>query len=160
MQTRRCHADADVNAKADTNRIRTKNSMSLSPSVGEFQGNASIVVYYHWRQPGGHLLGKVSWPSACVLLDAVTWVFVFLSLQHLGQDVEMWFCQFLIIAFSLYFHIMLPFLVKITWQLANKTRFLNTRTTTAATFKNGLARGAGMLRVSSPENLSLGFVTS
>ena len=31
MQTRKCHADAN----ADANRIRTKNSMSPSPSVGD-----------------------------------------------------------------------------------------------------------------------------
>ena len=37
MQTRKCHADADANANgnADANRIRTKNNMSHSPSVGD-----------------------------------------------------------------------------------------------------------------------------
>ena len=39
VRTRKCHADADADAatdaNSDTNGIRTKNNMALSPSVGD-----------------------------------------------------------------------------------------------------------------------------
>ena len=40
VQTRKCHANANTNA--DTNRIRTKNILSPSPSVGDRMTDLSV----------------------------------------------------------------------------------------------------------------------
>ena len=69
MQTRKCHAD--VNANTDVNRIRTKNNMSPSPSVGDIKRIRSKATEKRWRHHFPHyklmgLSGHQSFGPICL----------------------------------------------------------------------------------------------